>query len=309
MFDIQRILAATDFSAHSVKAESRAALLCKELRLNVLELLNVRSAGFGDMLAQTLRRPTSDREAMLVAQALCELRRAAQRLRSGYGIRCRYAVRIGETVSEVLASSQANAADMIVIGDRDAGFFEKLIGTPVDKLVRMSGRPVLLVRNAPVHSYREVLVPVDFSPASRHAARFALRMAPKANITFLHAFRVWAEGKMREAGVYDDIINAYRMKYREQARQELNQFIEELGPISQEISRVVQFGAAVPVITSYASKLAPDLIVMGKHSDSRVEDFLIGNVTRRTIDQTSCDVLIASSQDSSNKHWCERPAA
>ncbi|WP_158592255.1 universal stress protein [Noviherbaspirillum sedimenti] len=309
MFDIQRILATTDFSADSVNAESRGALLCQDMRLDALELLTVQRTRLGAILAHALRNDNSDPEAMLVAQALQKLRNAEQRIRSAFDVRCRYAVRIGDPVAEVLAASQSKAADMIVMAKPTGSFLGNLKETAADRLMRMSKLPVLLVRNDPLGSYREVLVPVDFSNESRHAARLALRIAPKANIIFLHAYRVWAEGKMREAGVYDKIIHAYRMKYREQARQELNQFIKDLGPVSQEITRVVQFGWAVPVITSYAKRVSPDLIVLGKHSGSRVEEFLIGSVTRRTIDQTTSDVLITPGHDPDHDVWYERPAA
>ena len=309
MFDIQRILATTDFSANAVNAESRAALLCQDMRLHALELLTVQRTTLGDMLTRALRNRSDDQEATLVAHALENLRKAEQRIKSAYDVRCRYAVRIGDPVAEVLAASQSKAADMIVIARTGGNCLENLMETTADRLMRMSKLPVLLVRNDPVGSYREVLVPVDFSIESRHAARLALRIAPKANITFLHAFRVWAEGKMREAGVYEEIIHAYRMKYREQARLELNQFIKDLGPISQDISRVVQFGWAVPVITSYAKRASPDLIVLGKHSGSRVEEFLIGSVARRTLEQTQSDVLITPGDAPDNDSWHERPAA
>lgn len=309
MSEIQRILAATDFSAEAVHAESRGALLCRDMRLDALELLTVQRTRLGDMLGLAWRNADADPEATLVAQALHKLRNARQRIRSAFDVRCRYAVRIGDPVTEVLAAAHSRGADMIVMAKPDANFFGSLVEAPADRLIRMSKLPVLLVRNDPGGSYRDVLVPVDFSNESRHAARLALRIAPRAHIVFLHAFRVWAEGKMREAGVYDEVIRAYRMKYREQALQELNQFIKELGPISQDVTRVVQFGWAVPVISAYAQRRSPDLIVLGKHSGSRVEEFLIGSVARRTIDQTTSDVLVTPGPVPDNDAWFERPAA
>lgn len=309
MFEIQRILAATDFSRNAELAASRAAVLCKELQLDALELLTVSSRGWGEVLAQSLKRTRADPDVELMSRALRDLRKMEQRLKSEHGVRCRFSARLGDTVTELLAASEARSVDMVVIGNPSGNFFEKLVGTTADKLIRLSRHPVLLVRNAPVHGYREVLVPVDFSLESRHAARLALKIAPKAHIVFLHAFRVWPEGKMREAGVYDDIINSYRTKYREQAKQELNQFIEDLGPIAQEITRVVEFGWAVPVITSYEGKMAPDLIVMGRHSNSRLQDFLIGSVARRTVDQSTSDVLIAPRPGRHNDAEHVRPAA
>lgn len=309
MFEIQRILAATDLSEQSVSAESRAALLCRELQLDTLDLLTIRSASLSDMLANALKSSGVEQETVLVEQTLQDLKNTKARIQSQYGILCNYTVRFGDIALEVSAMSESKSADMIVIGESKRNYFEKLLNTAADKLIRMTTRPVLLVRNEPVESYREVLVPVDFSPESRHAAKLALKIAPKAHIIFLHAYRVWAEGQMRFAGIDEEIINDYRVRYGQEARRELNQFIEELGPISQLISRVVQFGWAAPVISSYANRRVPDLIVLGKHSGSRVEEFLIGSVTRRTVDDTTSDILVTPGKDPGNDYWYEKTAA
>jgi nucleotide-binding universal stress UspA family protein len=309
MLEIQRILVSTDFSKQSESAESRAALLCKELQLDALNLLTIRSASLSDMLANVLKSSRAEQRTVLVHQALQDLRNTKARIESEYGIHCNYTVRFGDAALEVSAASESKSADMIVIGELKRNYFEKLLNTAADTLIRMTTRPVLLVRNEPVDSYREVLVPVDFSPESRHAAKLALKIAPKAHIVFLHAYRVWAEGQMRDAGIDDEIINNYRVRYGQKARQELNQFIEELGPMSQLISRVVQLGWAAPVISSYAKRREPDLIVLGRHSGSRVEEFLIGSVTRRTIDETTSDILVTPRKDPGNDYWYEKTAA
>jgi nucleotide-binding universal stress UspA family protein len=38
--------------------------------------------------------------------------------------------------------------------------------------------------------------------------------------------------------------------------------------------------------------LRPDLIVMGKHGRTWMEELIVGSVTRDTIDCTKCDIIV-----------------
>jgi nucleotide-binding universal stress UspA family protein len=309
MFDVQRIMVATDFSVRAIRAETRAAWLCRLLALEALDLLTVHSTRLPDLLMQVLRSTETSQQTAATEQALQDLKITAEAIESNYGIKCGFSARSGDAVTEIFAVSEALCADLIVIGEPKESYLGKLRGTTADKLIRMANRPVLLVRNEPRHDYREVLVPIDFSAESHCAARLALKIAPNAHIIFLHAYHVWAESQMREAGIDEEVITKYRVKYGEEARKELNLFVAELGPIPQLVSRVVELGWAVPVISAYAGKMQPDLIVMGKHSGSKVEGFLLGSVTQRTIEQTRSDILVTPGQDPGNDTCYERPAA
>lgn len=306
---VRKILAATDFSAYSVRVEHRCASLCRQLSLDSLELLNVQKSGWSDMLEVASRRADANQRTALVREASNRLKMAAERIRACHEIQCNITVCAGEAVPEIVAFAESQAADMIAVGNSNRNRIEKLLGTTADKLMRMSRRPVLLVRTVPSRSYRRVVVPVDFSPESEYAARIAFELAPDAHIVFFHAFSVWAEGKMKLAGIDEETIKAYREKYGAQARSELNQFIERLDPNLRSVSRAVQFGLAVPTLLSYAEKVEPDLLVIGKHSGSRVEEFLMGSVTRRIINQTTCDVLVIPSLNPDGDWWYQRPAA
>ena len=49
-------------------------------------------------------------------------------------------------------------------------------------------------------------MPVDFSPWSQGAIRLALAVAPQAELILLHADEVAFEGKLRFAGVAEEVI-------------------------------------------------------------------------------------------------------
>ena len=117
-------------------------------------------------------------------------------------------------------------------------------------------------------------------------------MGPDANVMLLHGFEVLQDGLMNYAGVSSDLISSYQAEAQENSIEEMRRFIAALGLGGRLLSSSVQLGYAPFVIQEYAEKFVPDLIVMGKHGKNSVEDILLGSVTRYTINETSCDILV-----------------
>lgn len=300
MFNIKRLLAATDFSPRAARAETRAAMLCAQLQCEAFELLTVNDVRLVDVLARMLDSQPETAQAGLTGRALQQLQETAARITQQHGVRCSTSVRCGRCAPEIIARAEAMAADVTVVGAHGGNFLDEIfLGNTADKLLRIGTRPLLIVRQEPQHAYRQVLVAVDFSADSERAAQLALRIAPEAHVTFLHAFHVWFEGKMRQSGALPEVINAYRVQHAEQARHDLNRFIDALGTSGRLLSRSIQFGHPAPVISNHVKAVQPDLLVMGKHGGSHYAELLLGSITRRTIDQTGCDVLIATAADDS----------
>jgi nucleotide-binding universal stress UspA family protein len=148
-----------------------------------------------------------------------------------------------------------------------------------------------------VDCYRKVLVPIDFSPGSKRAAEMALQIAPKAHMTFLHAYQVWFEPQMLEPGVPKEVIRQYRDEAADEARRSLDLFIAGLESPPHSFSRVVNLGSPVEVISTYAEGIHPELIAIGKHGGSGVQERILGSVTRRATNRAFCDVLIATAEN------------
>lgn len=290
---IETILIATDFSERAERAEIRAAMLGAAHKSGRIELVTVKEASQPETLARIINSTTASAQAQIVEAAQRELQLRSALLGDNHGVRCDYAVRFGSTAAQILARADEIDADLVVAGAHGGNFFSDLfIGNTADKLVHLCRRPLLIVKNDATQAYRRVLVPTDFSDDARRAAQFALRIAPEADITFLHAFEVSFEGQMQYANIPTDLINDYRIKARETARVEMNKFIDELNAGNRHLTRVIDFGLPGPAVREHAKATKPDLIVMGKHGRSRMEELIIGSVTRDTIDQTDCDVLV-----------------
>lgn len=153
--------------------------------------------------------------------------------------------------------------------------------------------PLLVIKKEAITPYRRVLVPVDFSENSRSAAQMALKIAPEAKIDFLHVFDIVLEEQMQSAGIGNNLVHDYHIKAEENARRDLNQFIADIQDgDNRVISREVVFGYPAHVVCDHAQSTEPDLIVLGKHGKSGLEELLLGSVSRHVLEQSSCDVLM-----------------
>jgi nucleotide-binding universal stress UspA family protein len=304
---VRKILVATDYSEQARRAETRAAMLSVELKADTLEMMTVQNTRMGLRAAATSTSNTLISGDVLTS-FLEKQEGSSTVLQGAEGPTCIRSIRVGKPSAAIVARANEMGADLTVVAAHGRNFFAELFARHSnDELVRVSDRPVLLVNSEPKDAYKKVLVAIDFSYESREAARVALSIAPSANYTFLHAFHVPDEGMMREVGIPTDTINSYRVRACETARGELNQFIADLGPRKQLISRAIHHGFPLPVISDYAKRLRADLIAVGKHGKSRFEELLLGSVTQRLVNETSCDLLITPM--SGGDDWYGRPAA
>lgn len=295
---MDRVLVATDFSEWSGRAESRAAMLCQNLHCTSVELCTAIEPAPLASLALVLGVSDAAAEKMVTQKATQELELRSAKLRDIHGAPCSSTVRFGSPAREIIDRAEEIDADLVLAGAHGSNFLADLfLGNTVDKLVHLAKRPLLVIKNKPVRPYRHVLVPVDFSPDSLNAAKLAIKIAPAAAITFLHAFDVPFEGMMQYASVSSEVIDMYRARAHGEARALLNQFISDLGPEANErlLTRSIVFGSPSAAVREHAKQMRPELIVMGKHGRSWIEKLLIGSVTRDTMDQTASDLLIVSS--------------
>lgn len=283
------ILAATDFSAGAHHAVQRAALLAAEHGAP-LELLHVMSGPSLKSLRE-LFQLASNAEEKLIEDAQKMLDALADEVGPIAKTPVGASVRVGSVMDEILAESRKK--NLLVLGAKGLSpLKDMLLGTTAERLLHKCRHPVLVTKRPCKQPYRRVLVPVDFSPHSAAALRIALDIAPDAEITLIHAFEAFFEGKLWLAGVGDEEIHRYRVQARQQALANIDALIEESGADIARVYRIVEQGAPSPTILAREAELDADLIVIGKHGQSVAEELLLGSVTRHILADSRCDVLV-----------------
>lgn len=287
--NIASIVVAVDFSDDARHAAERAAMLAAEQRAQ-LDFVHVISGSSLDRLHTWLGAP-ADSEARLREEAERSLNDMIKDIAGKRDIAAGAFVKTGHVLNQILSSSES--ADLLVLGAHGRNPLRDLsLGTTAERSLRMSKQPVLVVKRPPRALYGQVIVPVDFSAYSAPALRMARLIAPTARITVVHAFRVPFEGRLRIAGASEESILAYCEEERREAEKEIKDLISDSDDDALRMSYAVERGNVSRVILAQEEKLSADLIVIGKHGRSMVEEWLLGGVTRHVLAGSTCDVLI-----------------
>lgn len=289
MSNFRTILAASDFSFHAHQAAQRAAQLAREHGAT-LRLLHVINSSVRATTVEQWLLPQFDLEQRIVEDA----RKALDDLATAVAApeqAVERDVRSGLVLDEILAATEQ--ADLLVLGPRGLRpVHELILGTLAERLLSKSKCPMLVVKRDAKDSYKRLLVPVDFSEHSMTALRFARSLAPDAEVCLFHAFDLPAEGILRNAGVSDENIDAYRIQEEQQARAQMDTLIAAAGAMAQGASPLIQRGDPRMLVSSTAESFAADLIVLGKHGRSRLAEYFLGGTTRITLARAQCDVAV-----------------
>lgn len=291
---LQSIVAATDLSEPARVACARAAQLARQHSAR-LTLAHMVTLGLLDRLRLMAADDAEQLDTMLVGALTADVQLLADELATQHHVTAEVAVGRQPLLAGLLAEVRSAAADLLVLGPQGASRVRHaVLGATAERLVGRCPVPVLVARQASPVPYRQVLVPVDFSPASHAAVAAARRVAPGAHLVLLHAFEVPFEGKMRVAGVDETHIHRYELQARQSAHEQMQSLMAQTGLDPTAASTVVAHGEPTRLILAYADETGADLIAVGKGQDAALEDLLLGSVTRHVLAEAPIDVLVAA---------------
>jgi len=277
-----RILAATDFSTRSQRAVRRAGLMARAVDAELM-LLHVVDDDQPPRLAIIESR---EAERILAEQiaSMAELR----------GVRCRPMVVAGDPFDGILRTAAELEIGLVVMGAHRKQLLRDIfIGTTIERVIRTGPYPVLMVNNETCEPYRRVLAPVDLSERSADAVRLSrtTHLLDEAHVTFLHAFRPLAKGKLFMTGVSQESIENYVAGERQTAIDEVTTFLPVKELSCGGWSLRTEEGDAFEVISRVVEETAPDLLVIGTHGRSGLLKGMLGSVTEAALRSLSVDIL------------------
>lgn len=284
-----QIMAATDFSTRASRALRQAGLLAQQ-SLSDLHVVHVVD---DDQPEGLVRLERQEAERLLLEQlgAMPELQ----------GIRCHPKVVTGDAFDGILRTAVQLSAELLVIGaHRKQLLLDVLIGTTLERVIRSSSFPVLVVNNPIPRSYESVVAAVDMSEGSAAALRFGVaRGLVRSGTTILHAFMAMAKGRMLVDGNDPATVDRYMADERQSAMDELVAFLVTNKLDGSRWSFRLDEGGPMEVISHAVSELRPDLLVMGTRGRSRLLKTLIGSVTDEALRLLDVDILVVPPTPSS----------
>lgn len=292
MQTIQHIVAATDFSATANLAVMRAAQLAHELNatLHLVHIVHPLDLYAGSELSFDFQIHYQHAQQQHIQT---EMETLTTQLTKQFAINVQHCTKIGRAYIEIANHASNVNAGLIVAGAQgEHSILANLLGSTALRLIKTAECPVLIVKNAAsTVSYQHAVAAVDFSAGSADVPTLAAAVAPQAKIEALLIFDSNQEAHMHKAGMDEALLAEYREKALSKAQHQLKALISKQS--NQNISSVIRAGYPPEAISAYAKEVKADLIVIGKHNRSQIEQWLLGSVTKAVAYTSDCDVLLS----------------
>jgi nucleotide-binding universal stress UspA family protein len=139
--------------------------------------------------------------------------------------------------------------------------------------------------------FSRILLPVDFTDASREALRYA-RLVAATFGSELHLLHVVPDAR-REPWAGEVIgldLDALTEEWVRDAGIRLQGIVRGLKS-THPVRTSVRLGTAPEQIVAYAAEQQIDLVVIGAHRDRKAQDWLRGSVAERVVRRAACAVL------------------
>jgi len=273
---MQRILVATDLSSRADRAMRRAAITAAAAGADLLILYAVADDQPAAIIEATRR------------EAAALLARAAEGLPELRDLPTRILVEAGDPFDVILRLAEAESCDLIVLGEHRRRLLrDMLIGTTVERVIRLSRRPVLMVNALPVEPYRRALAACDLGPAAGAMlmAAAATGLLDAATLTVLHA-------RETTAGAPADRRAEHAAAAPRAARDELALMLGGLDhPCLRRAEPLAVAQPPVPAILGAVERMRPDLLVIGTRGAGSMERAMLGSVAAGVLRQVGCDAL------------------
>jgi len=177
---------------------------------------------------------------------------------------------------------------LLVMGIGRHRAFDRVFGTETAlRAIRLAPCPVLAVHPDLDGPFHDVVVGVDFSPASAWAAQTVLPLlAPSAT---LHLVHVWQPNEKDDAATA-----AANEAYRAALAARFQRLADVLPvPAGVEVKTVTREGRPADRVLEYAKAHHADLVVAGRHGLNLLERLMVGSETTAMLRGAGRSVLVA----------------
>lgn len=266
------VLVLLDGTAAAVNAAWRGALVARDrgLALHLLTLLPV---------------PQPPAAALAGSEAL------AAELRQHFGLAVSAQVLPGSLPCEGVQAAR-HAALLVLPAAGDRPFGRWLEATRVLRLLRRSGRPLLVVRRPAVASYRGVLVAVALDTGTERLVAAARLLSRDPRMQVLHVLPTDHEETLRLADVPEPVIQRERGRNADAARELLARRVSAAGADRDGAQAVIAFGHLASRVLERAEAHRTELVVLGKRLRPGWAEWLRSSLVRRLLADGEADLLV-----------------
>ena len=276
---MKRILTATDLSARSDRAFERALELAEETGAQ-LHVLCVIDEDLPSRVSTDLSQ---------AARTDINKRLTAKGKVGDAGVH----VEVGQPCSVIVRMARDLEADLIVVGThKNRGVADLFAGTTLDWVAKHSETPVLLVRDPVTGPYGKGIVGVDFSPMARRTTEIAARVAPRADLTLVHAYHISFKALTTPTDATGDISKKHRDSIERPLNSEMARFAGSLDLDERRTTLRLREGGASSALEQEVTDSRADLLALGVHARSTLFAGFLGSTATDAMSSPPCDVLL-----------------
>ena len=287
--NLKRILAATDFSPLGDAAIHRAAFLAarEDSELVIVHAMP-RSSVLDDVFGAD-----GDLPARMRAVAKVRLAALVDAATQAGARRVRTETPEGSAHRTVADAAESFHPDLLVIGAHGKGPLQQFfLGGTASRILTHAVCPVLVTRGEPAGVYCQALAAIDLGPRSEAVLRSSIIVAARARVTTVHAYQAPFEAKLRYKGFSAEDIARYSEPEAQAAHRNVAALLADPEFAGLDLKIRIVHGHPNPVLFDVANAMGADLIVVGKHGGSRLEESVMGSIARLLAYYAPCDVLV-----------------
>lgn len=215
-----------------------------------------------------------------------------------------YSVSTGAVADQISKLAGFTHAELIAISTRGyTGLKRAFLGSTTETVVRNAPCPVLVVRPAVGSSgrqharkasvrFRKILVPLDFSEASRLGLEYALAFAQEFHATVVLFHSVVVSGLTVSNRYTARHLPALIASQQDHARSEMEELRNGISRKGGEVETKITVGSPVERIANYITKAGVDLVITSTHGRSGLSRVFIGSTAERIVRYATCPVLV-----------------
>lgn len=197
--------------------------------------------------------------------------------------------------NSIVSMSKEMEADLVVVGSHGRGWFKGLLlGSVSHRVAKYAECDVLVARGtSPTPgSYKNILIPTDFSETSKLVMQRALEvLAPGGTIELLHAWQLPGG----PATYWGAVGPGFRESLRRSAMDFGEKAMREVAGPGVQLSFTQVEGEARDAIKDAVAEGSFDLVMMGTHGRRGLERLLLGSVAESMVRSLEVPVYLVRS--------------
>lgn len=297
MNKIKHILVALDFSEYTPIAILRAIHIAK-LNNAKITLLHIAKESFiGKTLTNTI--PMMGKVLITPEEHATSLLEKITKKYLKEKITMEYAILSGEhPAHKILQYAKKSQSDLIIVGAHSQySFHDWFVGTTAEYIARKTPIPVLIIKRKTKNPYKKILVPLDFSHASKNALLLACKLFPDSKLKLLHiGDHEFEELLKNKIDISHTKVKTIQKSLLLLLSQKMKDFISKVNKKLSNISFDIKFGYPGITILEEAKKSNQDLVIMGTEGHSERHYLFIGRTASRVLIDVDRDLLLVPPQ-------------